>query len=55
MSEWISVKDRLPEPFTTVLAYYINGKIHTVGYIDKFMTSNIVTYWCPLPEPPKGE
>lgn len=55
-SNWISVKDKLPEPFATVLAYSINGRMYTVGYIDKlvgFMTRDTVTHWMPLPEPPK--
>lgn len=55
-SNWVSVKDKLPEPFTTVLAHYTDGRIHTVGYIDKFMTARgTVTHWMPLPKPPESE
>lgn len=55
-SKWVSVKDRLPEPFTTVLAHYTDGRIHTVGYLDRFMTTRgTVTHWMPLPEPPESE
>ena len=53
--EWVSVKDRMPKPFTTVLAHYTNGRIHTVGYIDRFLTRGTVTHWMPLPTPPESE
>ncbi len=58
MSEWISVKDRLPEPNTVVLAHYTDGRICTVDYLDehlKFITSSTITHWMPLPEPPKDD
>ena len=35
--QWISVKDRLPEPSEKVLTYGVKT----------------VTHWMPLPEPPK--
>ncbi len=60
MSEWISVKDRLPESDDYVLCYrdscglssrimvgfYLRGK-WTCGAIGN------VTHWMPLPEPPE--
>lgn len=61
MSEWISVKDRLPEESDDVLAYTIWDDIvvcfleedsdvwmHTWGYLEK----EFVTHWMPIPEPP---
>lgn len=57
MSEWISVKDRLPEKS----GYYLIWTEHSY-YLIGFFSSNIdngkwdwidVTHWMPLPEPPK--
>lgn len=63
MSEWISVKDKLPEWDTDCLIAYKNdlfpnfrvcethyGGVHTNGF-------GIwgVSHWMPLPEPPKEE
>ena len=55
---WISVKDRLPEPKTVVLAHCTNGRMLTVGYFDKdldFLKSGRVTHWMPLPQKPESE
>lgn len=55
---WISVKDRLPEPKTKVLAHCTNGRMLTVGYFDKdleFLKSGRVTHWMPLPQKPESE
>ena len=64
MSEWISVKERLPEPFVSVLGYCPDEEplptVHEV-YMNGFgqWTSaqvygmGNVTYWMPLPEPPE--
>ena len=52
---WISVKDRLPEKYTSVLAFA--GIVHT-NYIindEKWILEKSVTHWQPLPMPPKGE
>lgn len=61
MAEWISVKERLPESDSWVLVF-IKGK-RTAGIIetDRYYDGEFafsegkVTYWMPLPEPPKGE
>ena len=63
MSEWISVKDRLPEKDTSVL--YTNGKEMFSGFLlsnmrhdpfwshyDDFEDTD-VTHWMPLPGLPK--
>lgn len=69
--EWISVDDRLPEPFTPVLVYRKSfDTLPSYISIDKMVLWNddtqvwtdeiktwkaITTHWMPLPEPPKGE
>lgn len=53
---WISVKDRLPEPETEVLAVYVrNGYrlICPVIYETGTTLDCEVTHWMPLPEPPE--
>ena len=66
--QWISVKDRLPDDASDVLAYYDNGtesRIIPVNYykrrwydcvfnrsIDDLETG-FIGYWMSLPEPPK--
>ena len=67
-SQWISVKDRLPDDASDVLAYYDcidDGRVMLVNYykncwydavfndlIDD-LDQGCITYWMPLPEPPK--
>lgn len=59
MSEWISIKDRLPEndalvlvcqqdvkDAATFIAFFINGRWAILN--NEFT----VTHWMPLPEPP---
>ncbi|MBR1749926.1 MAG: DUF551 domain-containing protein [Ruminococcus sp.] len=66
MSEWISVKDRLPEDGEEVLIYsttneismcYYDEDTHRFNVVDSDLYWNeiSVTHWAPLPEPPKGE
>ena len=67
MSEWISVKDRLPKPYEGVILarVYEPGKPLKVeaGMLQqggwwKVYGANVkrgVLYWMPLPEPPKEE
>lgn len=67
MNEWISVKDRLPGNFETVLALRKDGamfvgrytpwqhwEIWTARKSTKVITIT-VTHWMPLPEPPREE
>ena len=64
--EWISVKARLPENDTRVLAYCKDRCIHDMkwswadnAWYDKgsaaVYLAGFVTHWLPLPEPPKEE
>lgn len=63
MSEWISVKDRLPEEFVSILVYMPDeapmptvreGYLTECGFMVPALLQHIpVTHWRPLPEPPK--
>jgi hypothetical protein len=67
MSEWINVKDELPDEYVDVIIYYCkdwNAKQtwHVdMGYrsFDDFILTDVghvsATHWMPLPEPPKEE
>ena len=65
-TKWISVKDRLPEDDSDVLAYSRNGeecRIYPANYakgvwfdcIFPTPATDTTTHWMPLPLPPKGE
>ena len=65
MSEWISVKERLPE-HGQVIAFSPQYKEYMIGYLDESSVEGIfchcdgvelyqVTHWQPLPEPPGEE
>ena len=59
MSEWISVKDRLPEQEGTYIVATVNGAVTMTHYYPRhkrFSSSRInklVTHWMNRPEPPK--
>ena len=65
--QWISVNDRLPEPYVPVLVHMPGEKPFTTvrrGFIsnDGIWQSSMVrrepgevTHWQPMPQPPKGE
>ena len=67
VQEWISVKDRLPKPFVTVLVQMPGeepfptvreGFISNDGVWQSAMfrrEPGEVTHWQPMPQPPKGE
>lgn len=67
-TEWISVKDRMPEDNVPVLLVWTNGRVTSVipgwhvsikGLGNDWNTScglrpeEEITHWMPLPEPPK--
>lgn len=58
-SEWISVKERLPEIGQSVLVYaskyYPVVECRDLVAYMKMGNYTGVTHWMPLPEPPKGE
>lgn len=70
-TKWISVKDRLPKPFTPVLVYRKSfGTLPPYIKVDKMTLwnddtqvwtdevgnwKNVTTHWMPLPQPPKGD
>lgn len=66
MSEWISVKERLPEKGQNVLVFatskYIGTEKISIDRLEEGERDSIwffthgwfdVTHWMPLPEPPK--
>ena len=66
VQEWISVKDRLPEPWEQVLIYSRHDFCESAFYIGvpgkwcstwnhEMLDTDSVTYWMSMPQPPKGE
>lgn len=65
MTEWISVKDRLPKPFESVLGHMTDaGKFPSVRecylvgetfFFPALEEVHPVDKWMEMPEPPKGE
>lgn len=65
VQEWISVDDRLPQNFVSVLGYMTDAgefppvrECYTVGNAFFFPALGDVypvSHWCELPQPPKGE
>ena len=63
--EWISVDERLPQNFVSVLGYMTDAgefppvrECYTVGnafFFPALGDVHPVSHWCEMPEPPKGE
>ena len=63
MSGWISVTERLPEPFQEVLIYTGYGCVEQVTFekygdsmfwVDWYSEFHSPDYWMPTPEKPEG-
>ena len=67
LNGWISVKDRLPDYFTSVLVWCPGNKCIYAAYrnarqewytfddtIAGHVVVNMVTHWMPMPEPPEA-
>ena len=65
VQEWISLDERLPENFISVLGYMIDAgefppvrECYTVGnafFFPALGDVHPVSHWCEIPQPPKGE
>ena len=65
VQEWISVDERLPENFISVLGYMTDAgefppvrECYTVGnafFFPALADVHPVSHWCEIPKPPKGE
>ena len=65
VQEWISVSERLPQNFVSVLGYMMDAgefppvrECYTVGnafFFPALGDVHPVSHWCELPQPPKGE
>ena len=53
MSKWISVRDKLPEPFVNVVVFSKSQGVGMDYYDGKYWGFDDVTHWMPLPEPPE--
>ena len=65
VQEWISVDERLPEEYTSILGYMTDaGKFPPVRECYRAGSAFVfpalkeiqpISHWCEMPEPPKGE
>ena len=65
VQEWISVEERLPQNFISVLGYMTDAgefppvrECYTVGnafFFPALGDVHPVSHWCEMPQPPKGE
>ena len=65
VQEWISVDERIPQNFVSVLGYMTDAgefppvrECYTVGnafFFTALGDVHPVSHWCELPQPPKGE
>ena len=64
--EWVSVKDKMPEPFVSVLGYmpdaapfpearecYCTGDSDKKFFVPALSERHEISHWAELPEPPK--
>ena len=65
VQEWVSVDERLPQNFISVLGYMTDAgefppvrECYTVGnafFFPALGDIHPVSHWCEMPQPPKGE
>ena len=65
VQEWISVDERIPQNFVSVLGYMTDAgefppvrECYTVGnefFFPALGDVHPVSHWCEMPQPPKGE
>ena len=65
VQEWISVDEKLPQNFISVLGYMTDAgefppvrECYTVGnafFFPALGDVHPVSHWCEMPQPPKGE
>ena len=65
VQEWLSVSERLPQNFVSVLGYMTDAgefppvrECYTVGnafFFPALGDVHPVSHWCEMPQPPKGE
>ena len=65
VQEWISVSERLPQNFVSVLGYMTDAgefppvrECYTVGnafFFPALGDVHPISHWCEMPQPPKGE
>ena len=66
VQEWVSVRDKLPEDDSDVLAYLRIGEESRIcpanyakgmwfDWIFNTPVTESITHWMPIPQPPKGE
>ena len=65
VQEWISVDERIPQNFVSVLGYMTDAgefppvrECYTVGnafFFPALGDAHPVSHWCEMPQPPKGE
>ena len=65
VQEWVSVDERLPQNFVSVLGYMTDAgefppvrECYTVGnafFFPALGDIHPVSYWCEMPQPPKGD
>ena len=65
VQEWISVDERLPQNFVSVLGYMTDAgefppvrECYTVGnafFFPALGDIHPVSHWCEMPQPPKGD
>jgi hypothetical protein len=55
-TKWISVDEKLPKPFSTVLVYDTHTECVRISLYrgtDEVWRSGRISHWMPFPEPPK--